>query len=68
MLIETPVALTKTGLGKPAAKAFYKYLWSSTAQKAFAEQGYRPVVKSVAKGYHFYKPPGLFTIGSRSAG
>ena len=68
VLIETPVALTKTGLGKPAAKAFYKYLWSSTAQKAFAEQGYRPVVKSVAKGYHFYKPPGLFTISSAKWG
>jgi sulfate/thiosulfate-binding protein len=68
VLIETPVALTKTGLGKPAAKAFYKYLWSSTAQKAFAEQGYRPVVKSVGKGYHFYKPPGLFTISSAKWG
>jgi sulfate/thiosulfate transport system substrate-binding protein len=68
VLIETPVALTKTGVGKPAAKAFYKYLWSSTAQKAFAEQGYRPVVKSVAKGYHFYKPPGLFTISSAKWG
>jgi sulfate transport system substrate-binding protein len=64
LLIETPVALTKRGVSKPAAKAFYKYLWSSTAQKAFADQGYRPVVKSVAKGYHFYKPPGLFTISS----
>ena len=68
VLIETPVALTKTGLGKPAAKAFYKYLWSSTAQKAFAEQGYRPVVKVVAKGYHFYKPSGLFTISSAKWG
>jgi sulfate transport system substrate-binding protein len=68
LLIETPVALTKTGLGKPAAKAFYKYLWSSTAQKAFADQGYRPVVKSVATSYHFYKPPGLFTIGSSKYG
>ena len=68
LLIETPVALTKTGLGKPAAKAFYKYLWSSTAQKAFADQGYRPVVKSAARGYRFYKPPGLFTIGSKKLG
>jgi len=68
LLIETPVALTKSGLRKPAAKAFYKYLWSSTAQKAFADQGYRPVVKSVAKGYHFFKPPGLFTISSAKLG
>ena len=68
MLIETPVALTKSGLGKPAAKAFYKYLWSATAQKAFADQGYRPVVKGVARGFRFYNPPGLFTINSKSYG
>jgi sulfate/thiosulfate transport system substrate-binding protein len=68
LLIETPVALTKSGVKKPAAKAFYKFLWSATAQKAFADQGYRPVVKSVAKKYHFYKPAGLFTIGSAKLG
>jgi len=68
ILIETPAALTKSGLGKPAARAFYKYLWSATAQKAFADQGYRPVLKSVANGYHFVQPPGLFTINSRQLG
>jgi sulfate/thiosulfate-binding protein len=68
LLIETPVALTKSGLKKPAAKAFYKYLWSAAAQKAFADQGYRPVIKSVAKSYHFYKPAGLFTIGTAKLG
>jgi sulfate/thiosulfate-binding protein len=68
LLIETPAAVTKTGLGKPAAKAFFKYLWSATAQKAFADQGYRPVVKSAAKGYRFYKPPGLFRISSKKLG
>jgi sulfate transport system substrate-binding protein len=68
MLIETPVALTKSGLSKPAAKAFYKFLWSATAQKAFASQGYRPVVKSVAKSYKFYKPAKLFTIDSKQIG
>src|SRR5213592_1543145 len=68
LLVETPAALTKTGLAKPAAKAFYKYLWSATAQKAFGDQGYRPVVKSVAKGYRLVKPPGLFTIASKQWG
>jgi len=66
--IETPVALTKTGLTKPAAKAFFKYLWSSTAQRAFGDQGFQPVVKSVAKRYHLYHPPGLFTIRSAKLG
>src|SRR3954470_21213483 len=68
ILIETPVALTKTGLSKPAAKAFFKYLWSATAQRAFGEQGYEPVVKSVAKHYHLYHPPGLFTISTKRLG
>src|ERR671935_480017 len=68
LLIETPVALTKTGVRKPAAKAFAKYLWMPAAQKAFADQGYRPVVKTVAKSYHFFKPPGLFTITSKKLG
>src|SRR5213078_847663 len=68
LLIETPAALTKTGLKKPAAKAFYKYLWSTSAQRAFADQGYRPVLKSVARSYHFFKPPGLFTINSTRYG
>jgi sulfate transport system substrate-binding protein len=68
LLIETPVALTNSGLKNPAAKAFFKYLWSSTAQKAFAAQGYRPVVKSVAKGYRFYAPRGLFTIDTAKLG
>src|SRR6476620_263789 len=68
LLIETPVALTNSGLKNPAAKAFYKYLWSSTAQKAFAAQGYRPVLKSAAGGHHFYKPPGLFTINTAKLG
>ncbi len=67
ILIETPAALTKSGLKKPAAKSFYRYIWSATAQRAFADQGYRPVLKSVAKG-RFYKPPGLFTINSRKYG
>src|SRR2546429_4547031 len=68
ILIQPPVALTKSGLSKPAAKAFYKYLWSATAQRAFGEQGYQPVVKSVAKHYHLYHPPGLFTIASKRYG
>ncbi len=68
LLIETPAALTKSGTKSSTAKAFYKYLWSATAQRAFAAQGYRPVVKSVAKSYHFYTPKGLFTIDTAKLG
>ena len=63
LLIEKPVALTKSGLKKPAAKAFYKYLCSSHGAEAVRRAGL-PARSSRArrKGYHFFKPPGLFTI------
>jgi sulfate/thiosulfate transport system substrate-binding protein len=70
ILIENPVALTKSGLKKPAARAFEKFLWSSKAQRLYADTGYRPVVKSVATGakYRFKQPKSLFTINSRNLG
>jgi sulfate/thiosulfate transport system substrate-binding protein len=68
LLVQTPVALTKSGQSNATAKAFFKYLWSTTAQRAFGDQGYQPVVKSVAKHYRLYHPPGLFTISSKRYG
>jgi sulfate transport system substrate-binding protein len=68
LLVQTPVALTKSGQSNSTAKAFFKYLWSTTAQRAFGDQGYQPVVKSVAKHYRLYHPPGLFTISSKRYG
>jgi sulfate/thiosulfate transport system substrate-binding protein len=70
ILIENPVALTKSGLKHSEAKAFLKFLWSPKAQKLFGETGYRPVLKSVAKTskYHFVKPKSLFTINSKALG
>jgi len=47
ILIENPVALTNSGLSNPAAKAFYTYLFSSAGQTILAQNGYRPVTKSV---------------------
>ena len=70
ILIENPAALTKDGLKHKEAKAFEKFLWSSKAQKLYADTGYRPVVKSVAKSpkYRFKKPKSLFTIKSKKLG
>jgi sulfate/thiosulfate transport system substrate-binding protein len=62
ILIQNPVALTKGGRRKPEARAFVKYLWSPAAQRAFAENGYRPVVKSVLRQVRFPKPKQLVTI------
>jgi sulfate transport system substrate-binding protein len=63
ILIENPVALTKTGAKKTAAKAFVKYLVTPTAQRLYAENGYRPVVKKVLKQTAYPNPKGLFKIG-----
>ena len=70
ILVENPVALTKSGLKHPEAKAFLNYLWSSKAQKILGDTGYRPVVKSVAASpkYHFKQPKSLFTINSKALG
>jgi sulfate/thiosulfate transport system substrate-binding protein len=70
ILIENPVALTKSGLKHSEAKAFLKFLWSSKAQKLFGDTGYRPVLKSVASSakYSFKQPKSLFTINSKALG
>ncbi len=62
VLIENPVAVTKSGAKHAEAKAFVKFLHSKKAQQIFGDTGYRPVLSSVARQYHFKKPAGLFTI------
>jgi len=64
ILIENPVALTKKGEQDPGAKAFLSFLRSDTAQKIWAENGYRPVVKRIFNQYRskFPTPQGTFTI------
>jgi sulfate/thiosulfate transport system substrate-binding protein len=62
ILIENPVAIVKNTKHPAEARAFLRFLWTPTAQKIFAENGYRPVVKSVAKQYKFPSRPGLFRI------
>src|SRR5439155_1407728 len=45
-----------------AAKAFVSFLRTSTAQTIFAQNGFRPVIKSVIKKFSFPVRPWLFTI------
>ncbi|HVX42632.1 MAG TPA: sulfate ABC transporter substrate-binding protein [Mycobacteriales bacterium] len=61
LLIENPVAVTKNSKHPEAAKKFLNFLYSDTAQKIYAENGYRPVTK-VKISQKFKKPSGLFTI------
>ena len=60
ILIQNPIAVTNTA--GQAAKAFLAYLLSPAGQKVWGQQGYRPVLPSVAKEFNFPKPKTLFTI------
>ncbi len=60
ILIENPIAVTKTA-GAPA-KAFEAYLLSRAGQTVWGQQGYRPVLPSVAAIFKFPQPKTLFTI------
>jgi sulfate/thiosulfate transport system substrate-binding protein len=62
ILIENPVAVTKDA--SDAAQPFVDFLYSDEGQQAFADAGYRPVVKSVFEenADEFPVPSGLFTI------
>ncbi|HLM30610.1 MAG TPA: sulfate ABC transporter substrate-binding protein [Solirubrobacterales bacterium] len=62
ILIETPIAVTEDA--DPAAQSFVDYLYTDEAQQAWADDGYRPVVKSVFEKNKdkFPTPADLFTI------
>ena len=60
--IQTPIATTKDA--STQAQDFVKFLYTPKAQQLWADNGYRPVVKSVLdkNKSKFPTPPGLFTI------
>ena len=62
LLIQTPIAVTAKA--PAAAKAFLTWQWSVAGQTIWAQQGYRPVLASVAKKFasKFPTPPQLFSI------
>jgi sulfate transport system substrate-binding protein len=64
LLIETPIAVTAKSSHASQAQAFLNWQWSAAGQTIWAEQGYRPVLQSVASKYtsKFPTPPQLFTI------
>jgi sulfate transport system substrate-binding protein len=66
ILIQTPAAVIAKSSHLKQAAAFLNWLWTPQAQTIWAEQGYRPVLPSVAKKYasKFPTPSELFTIDS----
>jgi sulfate/thiosulfate transport system substrate-binding protein len=61
LLIENPIAVTKQSKNPEKAKAFVEFLLTPSAQKIFADNGYRPVVEGTT-GREFPEPADLFTI------
>jgi sulfate transport system substrate-binding protein len=60
ILIQNPIAVTTSG--GPAARAFLSFLLSPAGQTLWGQQGYRPVLPSVAAKFNFPQPKTLFTI------
>ena len=60
--IANPIAVVKTSGNRSTARAFVKFLRTKPAQVIFAQNGYRPVLRSAAKGFSFPYPPGVFSI------
>jgi sulfate transport system substrate-binding protein len=70
ILIENPIAVLKSSPDKTAANAFLRFLRTPAAQQVFADNGYRPVVKSVLERNRSKFPvrPGEFTIDQLGLG
>ncbi len=64
LLIQTPIAVTTKSSHQAQAQAFLNWQWSEAGQTIWAQQGYRPVLQSVASKFagKFPTPPQLFTI------
>jgi sulfate transport system substrate-binding protein len=64
LLIQTPIAVTAKSAHTSQAQAFLNWQWSAAGQTIWAQQGYRPVMPSVAQQFasKFPTPPQLFTI------
>ena len=70
ILIENPIAVTKASDAKDASNAFLRFLRTPDAQQVFADNGYRPVLKSVLEKNRKKFPvrPGEFTIDQLGLG
>jgi sulfate transport system substrate-binding protein len=70
ILIENPIAVTKKSENTAKANQFLRFLRTPASQQVFADNGYRPVVKSVLEKNRKQFPvrPGEFTIDQLGLG
>jgi sulfate transport system substrate-binding protein len=62
LLIQNPIAVTKSSPHPKQAKAFLAFLYSKRAAQIWADNGYRPVSSDSITKSQFKTPAGLFTI------
>jgi sulfate transport system substrate-binding protein len=64
ILIENPIAITRTSHNAAAAQAFVEYLRSADGQRLWGRLGYRPILQDIASEFasSFRVPAGQFTI------
>ncbi len=70
MLIELPIAVTKSSSNKDKVNQFIRFVKGDTAQDLFAQYGFRPVDKKVLARYASKYParPGIFRIDDKIIG
>jgi len=70
ILIENPIAVLKDSPNKDKANQFIRWLKTPAAQQIWADNGYRPIVKSVLEKNRklFPKRPDIFTIDNLGLG
>lgn len=70
MLIETPIAVLKNSENKDKANQFIRFTKTVAAQRIWAEHGFRPVNKQVAKEFRSKFPgrPTIFRINDKIFG
>jgi sulfate/thiosulfate transport system substrate-binding protein len=62
ILIENPIAVISKSSHPNEAKAFVAFLRSPKGQTIWAQNGYRPVLATVRRKFHFKNPKTLFSI------
>ena len=65
ILIENPIAVTKSSQHPAEAKAFIDFLRTSAAQEVFAKRGYRSILPAVAKQWKTTFPTSKFQFTIR---
>jgi sulfate/thiosulfate transport system substrate-binding protein len=70
MLIELPIAVTKSSSSKDVANRFVRFVKGDAAQTLFAQYGFRPVNPKLAKQFadKFPSRPGIFKVDDKIIG